>query len=63
MQEGNYLEAEKHLTVATQLDPQQSSLHYLLGQAYRHLGRLQEAKAEFDIAARLANAIANSGRE
>lgn len=63
MQESNYLEAEKHLASAVRLDPGQSNLHYLLGQAYRRLGRLKDAKAEFDIAARLANATADSKRE
>jgi Flp pilus assembly protein TadD len=53
MQQGNY--AEKHLEAATRLDPEKSNLHFLLGQAYRHLGRQQEAKTEFDKAAHLAN--------
>ena len=54
MQQTNFAEAQKHLELAAQLDPERSNLHFLLGQAYRHLGRSQEAKAEFDAAARLA---------
>jgi Flp pilus assembly protein TadD len=55
MQQGNYVEAEQYLETATRLDPERSNLHFLLGQAYHHLGRQQEAKTEFDAAARLAN--------
>ncbi len=54
LQQTNYPEARKHLAAATRLDPDKSNLHFLLGQAYRHLGQQQEAKAEFDAAARLA---------
>jgi tetratricopeptide (TPR) repeat protein len=60
MQEGNFAEGGKHLEIATRLDPGKSNLHFLLGQAYRHLGRQQDAKAQFDAAARLADAPAAS---
>lgn len=38
---------------AVQLDPDNSSLHFVLGQAYRRLGRQADAKAQFDEALRL----------
>jgi tetratricopeptide (TPR) repeat protein len=53
MQRANYTDAQKILSEATRLDPKKSNLHFLLGQTYRHLGRPQEAKAEFDLAAKL----------
>jgi Flp pilus assembly protein TadD len=56
MQKVDYGAAEHELQQACELDPKNSSLHFLLGQAYRHLGKLQEAKAEFATSARLANA-------
>lgn len=56
MQKTDYGAAEHELQQACQLDPKNSSLHFLLGQAYRHLGKLEEAKAEFAISARLAKA-------
>lgn len=55
MQKADYGAAERELQEACELDPKSSSLHYLLGQAYRHLGKAQEAKAEFTMSARLAN--------
>lgn len=55
MQKTDYGTAEHELQKACELDPKSSSLHYLLGQAYRHLGKAQEAKAEFAVSARLAN--------
>lgn len=55
MQKANYEAAEHELQLACELDPKNSSLHFLLGQAYRHLGKLQEAKTEFTTSARLAN--------
>jgi len=63
MQQGDFLEAQKYLETATRLDPQKSNLHFLLGQAYRHLGREQEAKTEFDAAARLAHDSAAPKRD
>jgi len=56
LQKADYGAAERELQQACALDPKNSSLHYLLGQAYRHLGKAQEAKAEFATSARLANA-------
>jgi Flp pilus assembly protein TadD len=56
MQKADYGAAERELQQACQLDPKNSSLHFLLGQAYRHLGKLQESKAEFAASARLGNA-------
>jgi Flp pilus assembly protein TadD len=53
MQRANYTDAQRILSEAARLDPKKSNLHFLLGQAYRHLGRPQEAKAEFDLAAKL----------
>jgi tetratricopeptide (TPR) repeat protein len=55
MQKTDYGAAERELQTACELDPKNSSLHYLLGQAYRHLGKAEEAKAEFALSARLAN--------
>lgn len=55
MQKTDYGAAERQLQQACELDPKSSSLHFLLGQAYRHLGKSQEAKAEFAVSARLAN--------
>jgi Flp pilus assembly protein TadD len=59
LQQGDFSDAEKYLKTAVHLDPDKSNLHFLLGQAYRHLGHQQEAKAEFDAAARLAHAPVN----
>jgi Flp pilus assembly protein TadD len=56
MQKADYQAAERELQQACGLDPKSSSVHFLLGQAYRHLGKLQEAKAEFDESAQLAKA-------
>jgi Flp pilus assembly protein TadD len=58
MQKTDYGAAEHELQEACELDPKSSSLHFLLGQTYRHLGKAQEAKAEFATSARLANASA-----
>jgi len=55
MRESKYLDAEREFKISTELDPERSSLHFLLGQAYKHLGKQQEALAEFAEAARLAN--------
>jgi tetratricopeptide (TPR) repeat protein len=54
MQKADYVAARRELQQACELDPKNSALHFLLGQAYRHLGQLQEAKAEFDASERLA---------
>lgn len=58
MQKADYAAAERELQQACNLDPKNSSLHFLLGQAYRHLGRQQDAQAEFAVSARLANPTA-----
>jgi Flp pilus assembly protein TadD len=59
MQKADYGAAEHELKQACELDPKDSSLHFLLGQAYRHLGKLEEANAEFAVSARLAKASAH----
>lgn len=42
-------EALPDLTTAEQADPQEPSIHFLLGQVYRSLGRQQEAQSEMKI--------------
>jgi len=42
-------EALPDLTTAEQADPEEASIHFLLGQVYRALGRQQEAQAEMKI--------------
>jgi Flp pilus assembly protein TadD len=54
LQKTDYAAAERELQKACELDPRNSSLHFLLGQAYRHLGKLEDAKAEFAASARLS---------
>ena len=44
-----HAEALPDLTAAAQADPQEASIHFLLGQVYRALGRQQEAQAEMKI--------------
>lgn len=41
---------------AVHLDPKNSGLHFLLGQAYRRLGKKEQAQTEFDTAALLSRA-------
>jgi tetratricopeptide (TPR) repeat protein len=53
LQEKNFTEARKRLETAVRLDPGRSNLHFLLGQAYRHLGMQREAQTEFEAAGRL----------
>ena len=53
--------AEQEFKIATDLDPGRSSLHFLLGQSYKHLGRQKEAAAEFAEAARLARSAPENG--
>jgi Flp pilus assembly protein TadD len=55
MREAKFADAEREFKIASQLDPGRSSLHFLLGQAYKHSGKQREATAEFAEAARLAN--------
>lgn len=55
MQKADYASAEPELKRACELDPKSSSLHFLLGQTYRHLGKMEEANAEFAASQRLSN--------
>jgi tetratricopeptide (TPR) repeat protein len=56
MQKADYAAARRELKQACELDPKNSGLHFLLGQAYRHLGQQKDARAEFAASAQLANA-------
>lgn len=58
LQRQDFSAAQQELQQACRLDPQNSGLHFLLGQAYHHLGRQQEAEAEFATSRQLANAAA-----
>ena len=55
LQKGDFGASQREFARACELDPGKSSLHFLLGQAYKRLGRKQEADAEFATAARLAH--------
>jgi Flp pilus assembly protein TadD len=55
IQKADYVAARRELQKACELDPKNSGLHFLLGQAYRHLGQQEEAKAEFATSTQLAN--------
>jgi tetratricopeptide (TPR) repeat protein len=48
-----HAEAVKDLEVAEKADPAEASTHFLLGQAYRALGRSQEAQAEMKVFSQL----------
>ena len=48
-----HAEAVKDLEVAVKADPAESSTHFLLAQAYRALGRTQEAQAEMKVFSKL----------
>lgn len=61
LQQGDAKGAADAFNQAVRLDPSNSGLHFLLGQAYRRLGQKQEADAEFATAARLARPPAASG--
>ncbi len=54
--QGRYSAALEALEAAGAIDPQSSSVHYLRGQILFAMGRRQEAKSEFDQAARLKQA-------
>jgi Flp pilus assembly protein TadD len=56
LRESKFDDAEKQLALAIALDPNRASLHFLRGQALKHLGRQQQAAAEFADAARLSQA-------
>jgi tetratricopeptide (TPR) repeat protein len=49
--------AEDMLRHAIQYDPNNKTAHYLLGQLLQQMGRIEEARKEFDIAARLQGDI------
>ena len=53
MKKGQPATAEGMLRRAIQYDPNNRSAHYLLGQLLQQMGRLEEAKREFEIAERL----------
>jgi len=46
-------EAVKDLEAAIKADPAEPSMHFLLAQAYRSLGRTQEAQAEMKVFSKL----------
>ena len=48
-----HAEAVKDLEAAVKADPAESSTHFLLAQAYRSLGRTQEAQAEMKVFSKL----------
>jgi uncharacterized protein HemY len=54
MQQSKFPDAQRELKAACDLDPGKSNLHFLLGQAYKRLGRQNEAAAEFAESSRLA---------
>jgi Flp pilus assembly protein TadD len=60
LQETRFDLAAKEFEQAIAEDPKNSGLHFLLGQAYKHLGRAQDAQAQFAAAAELAKPAANS---
>lgn len=47
--------ADGYLEHAEQMDPGNSITHYMLGQAYRQMGRRDDAKRELDIVSKLHN--------
>jgi Tfp pilus assembly protein PilF len=53
MKKGQPLTAEGMLRRGIQYDPNNRSAHYLLGQLLQQMGRVEEAKREFDIAEKL----------
>ena len=50
-----YPAALKALNEAGKLDPNSYNIHYLKGQVLRHMGRMQQAKVELDLASRMMN--------
>jgi Flp pilus assembly protein TadD len=59
LQQGDAQAAKEALSKATELDPANSALHFLLGQSYKRLGKKVQADAEFAEAARLARISAS----
>jgi Flp pilus assembly protein TadD len=55
LQKSDFAAAQREFARACELDPGKSSLHFLLGQADKRLGRKQDAETEFATAARLAH--------
>ncbi len=53
LNKGLAVKAEGMLRRAVQYDPNNKSAHYLLGQVLQQLGRLEDAKGQFEIAERL----------
>ena len=53
MKKGQPATAEGMLRQAIQYDPNNRTAHYVLGQLLQQMGRLDEAKREFEIAERL----------
>ncbi len=60
LQEAKFDPAAKQFELAIAEDPRNSGLHFLLGQAYRHLGKTQAAEAEFAAARTLAEPSATA---
>ena len=56
LQQSKFAEAQTHLALACELDPGKGNLHFLLGQADKHLGQDEKARQEFAEAARLSRA-------
>ncbi len=56
-QQGKYAQALEALRAAGAIDPRSSSVYYLRGQVLFAMGRRADAKAEFDKAARLKQAV------
>lgn len=56
MKKGQQTTAEGMLRQAIQYDPNNRSAHYTLGQLLQQMGRIEEAKREFEIAERLQSA-------
>ena len=54
LQQAQFDRAAKQFELATAEDPKNSSFHFLLGQAYRRLGKVQAADVEFAAARTLA---------
>ena len=50
MKKGQPATAEGMLTRAIQDDPNNKSAHYLLGQLYQQIGRVEDAKRELSMA-------------
>jgi Flp pilus assembly protein TadD len=61
LRESRYVDAQREFKAAVDLDPGRSSLHFLLGQAYRRLGKQADATAEFAESARLSRVSPETG--